>query len=248
MPDDETDLSEESRIPLSEVVPVDREDVDDDAEHAVLRIRGNRVGPCRYLVQWADKTSSWELVTKLLSCSGAIAEYWRNPSGLHRIRQIGSRRMEQGYAEQLERWSYDDWTGQVMTGVRTQQNKIAYLAAVQLTDSRHRTQSALVEQLRKGQFLDDAKFTVWVVPQALHTKEGAVLIPVMGVRYAILRKWTTAAEWRSVNGLLVQHHQFLAMGADVPLFWWHSEAQDHLWGFHRDATPDFVSMQSVLMG
>jgi hypothetical protein len=123
---------------------------------------------------------------------------------------------------------------------------MAYLAAVQLTATRHRTQSALVEQLRKGQFLDDTKFTVWVVPQALRTRDGPALIPIEGVKYSILRKLSTTAEWKVMEKKLVQHHQFLAMGADVPLFWWHSEQQDRNWGLYRDGIPDFVDMGSVL--
>ena len=103
-----------------------------------------------------------------------------------------------------------------------------------------------IEQLRQGNFAEDARFTIWVIPQALCVDQGSVLIPVMDVRYSSLRRLVTAAEWRVVNKKLVEQHQFLAMGADVPLFWWHSEIQDKKWGLERDTTTDFVSMDSVL--
>ena len=244
--DVEIPLDEDRLIPTDAVEPIEREALEDEEQYLVRRIAGNKVGPCRYWVQWGDGSSSWEPVSKILGAGAAVADYWSSPTGHRRSRMLSDQRVSEGRTESAESWRYSEWAAQVAQGVPGIGKQVAYLAAVQLTGTRHRTQNVFIEQLRQGNFAEDARFTIWVIPQALCVDQGSVLIPVMDVRYSSLRRLVTAAEWRVVNKKLVEQHQFLAMGADVPMFWWHSEIQDKKWGLERDTTTDFVSMDSVL--
>jgi hypothetical protein len=103
-----------------------------------------------------------------------------------------------------------------------------------------------MDQLRKGDFAEDARFTVWVIPRQLCTEAGASVVPLMNVRYAEFRHLVNKAEWKVLKGTLVQFYRKMALGADVPLFWWHSEEQDREWEIHRDGVTDSVPLASVL--
>ena len=93
---------------------------------------------------------------------------------------------------------------------------------------------------------EKAAFTVWVVPTLLQTRRGSVLVPLLEVSYAALRRMVSAAEWTVVNARLVESYYHLAMDSEVPLFWWHSPEQDEKAGFLRDGVDDSVSLSSVL--
>jgi hypothetical protein len=233
-------------IPYAEIEAVERTEDTDDAQYGVQRIRGNKIGPCQYLVCWMDGTSSWELVTRLFGAAEGIIGYWRSPTGHQRARNFALRRQVEGSDTKLDVWKYSDWSVRVLRDGNLAKREVLYLVAVQLTATRHRTQKALKDQLRKGDFSEDALFTVWVVPRQLSTVEGSVVVPLLDVRYSVLRHLVNTAEWKAMKGGLVRFYGRLSLDAVVPLFWWHSQEQDDQWGLQRDGVTDSVTMASIL--
>jgi hypothetical protein len=152
----------------------------------------------------------------------------------------------EGSDTKLDVWKYSDWSVRVLRDGNLAKREVLYLVAVQLTATRHRTQKALKDQLRKGDFSEDALFTAWVVPRQLSTVEGSAVVPLLDVRYSALRHLVSTAEWKAVKEGLVRFYGRLSLDAAVPLFWWHSQEQDDQWGLQRDGVTDSVTMASIL--
>ena len=207
---------------------------------------GNKVKPCQYLVGWSDGSKTWQPVIKLLGAAGKVAQYWDSSTGHNRARNVSAQRLAEGNMETLVTWRYRDWVTRVCHGVGSVASEIAYVVGAQLVRAGHVTQNAWVQQLQQGTFSESALFTVWVIPQHLCTAQGSVVVPLLDVRYGALKRLVPGAEWRAVSTQLAHHYRALALGADVPFFWWHTEEQDEKWDLYRDGIPDFVPMTEVL--
>jgi len=245
--DDADELEmDEAGIPVAEIQAVDRDPVEDDTQYEVVCVAGNKIGPCQYLVRWTDNSSTWQPVTKLFGAAEELVKYWESRTGHSRVRNILAQRMGEDSSTTQLHWKYRDWVTRVCHGVGSVASEVAYVVGVQLTRAGHVTQSAWVQQLRKGSFVNSALFTVWVIPQMLCTLQGSVVLPLLDVRYAALQRLVPSAEWRAVSTQLVHHHRALAVGADVPFFFWHSQEQDEKWQLHRDGVSDVLPLSTVL--
>lgn len=233
-------------IPTSEVAEIPRAELEDETQYEVVRVTGNKIGPCQYLVGWTDKSQSWQLVTKLFSATVEVVRYWESSTGHSRARHIASQRLRDGLSTSKEIWRYSDWAKRVSHGVGSVATEVAYVVGVQLTRAGHPTQSSWITQLRKGVFSASALFTVWVIPQHLCTLQGSAVVPLVDVRFSTLQRLVPTTEWKTVSPRLVHHHRALAAGADVPFFWWHSEEQDERWHLRRDGVTDSALLDDVL--
>jgi hypothetical protein len=68
----------------------------------------------------------------------------------------------------------------------------------------------------------------------------------MNVRGSVIKHLLGVPEWRTLSSMLVSKYQALAVNADVPLVWWHSEEEDQKRGILRYGVADSVSMASIL--
>ena len=173
---------------------------------------------------------------QVFGCAEMVSEYLKSAKGHRRLHALA------------KGFRYGAFDTQIRSGASVA-NEIAYVIASQLTRVRHPTQSAMNEYLRNNRgFQEDALFQVWIIHKALyHEEEGHIAVPLIDLPYRVLHRLVPPAEWKRVQDQLVKCTQRLAVGAAVPLCWWHTAEQDAKYGIHRQAgAVDGRPMSSIL--